>query len=354
MTRADTNKHCPWPALRMREWSSDRVYPVKPKDASTDTGANCQIRISGSMSLRARLTSQGQWWIEAQGSEPLWADGEPQTTFPVVPGMEIRVGAKLLVVESQREIDLRGYCQRLLGWGPDRQHAVDHALRSLRLARTRRAALMLQGDGDLVLIAHGLHRRVLGADAPFIVCDPRRTRTEASVRSPPNIPSAEAAVAAAAGGSVCVLHRRLPRDFWSVQSRLSDPTCDSQLYVCTENYIRAVAITGILPVEIPPLRLRETELPRVIEEYAAEAISAFDASPDCLTEEDRLWVHRYAQSLIDVEKATSRIVALRSTDTPSQAAALLGMASVSLSRWLARRPREGCPMGSVDAWTASD
>jgi transposase-like protein len=42
-------------------------------------------------------------------------------------------------------------------------------------------------------------------------------------------------------------------------------------------------------------------------------------------------------SLSEIEKATLRLVALRSSATVSQAAARLGMAPVSLSRWVARR-----------------
>jgi hypothetical protein len=58
------------------------------------------------------------------------------------------------------------------GWSDER--AVDLALRSLALALDYRAALVLCGDGDLVPIAWALHRHTLGADRPFIVCDPRR------------------------------------------------------------------------------------------------------------------------------------------------------------------------------------
>jgi ActR/RegA family two-component response regulator len=42
-------------------------------------------------------------------------------------------------------------------------------------------------------------------------------------------------------------------------------------------------------------------------------------------------------SLAEVEKATLRLVALRTSRNPSNAAARLGMASVSLSRWVDRR-----------------
>ena len=43
-------------------------------------------------------------------------------------------------------------------------------------------------------------------------------------------------------------------------------------------------------------------------------------------------------SFAELEKTTLRIVALASTPNPSQAAERLGMALVSLTRWLHRRP----------------
>jgi hypothetical protein len=60
------------------------------------------------------------------------------------------------------------------------------------------------------------HRRAFGADAPFIVCDPRRGNTPASVRSPANVVDAAAAFNAAVGGSLCIRRRRPPREFSSL------------------------------------------------------------------------------------------------------------------------------------------
>lgn len=67
---------------------------------------------------------------------------------------------------------LRGFLEQLLGWSNER--TVDLAIRSLKLAAEHQAALVLCGEDDLVPIAWALHRRTLGADRPFIVCDPRR------------------------------------------------------------------------------------------------------------------------------------------------------------------------------------
>src|SRR5947209_19395225 len=116
------------------------------------------------------------------------------------------------------EATLRAFIERLLGWSDER--TIELALRSLALALDHRATLVLCGKGDLVPIARALHRRTLGADRPFIVCDPRRRTTTASVRSPGSRASGVAAFEAAIGGSLCVRARRLPDDFQTLVARL--------------------------------------------------------------------------------------------------------------------------------------
>src|SRR4051794_1803101 len=101
---------------------------------------------------------------------------------------------------------LRPFLARMLGGA--NPGAVDLALRSLVLALDHRATLVLCGEGDLVPIAWVLHRRTLGADRPFIICDPRRGTKAASVRSPASRASGVAALEAATGGSLCVRARR--------------------------------------------------------------------------------------------------------------------------------------------------
>jgi hypothetical protein len=79
---------------------------------------------------------------------------------------------------------LRRFCARILGWSTERAVAVEHALRSIEFAMAHRAAFVLLGDADLVPIAHALHRRMFGAEQPFIMCDLRREDRPAPVRSP--------------------------------------------------------------------------------------------------------------------------------------------------------------------------
>ena len=231
--------------------------------------------------------------------------------------------------------ELRGLLPRLLGWSDDR--AVELARRSLELAAEHRAALVLCGAGDMVPIAYGLHRRAMGADRPFVVCDPRRGNTPASVRSPANHTSGVAALAAATGGSLCVRTRRLPRDFPALAAQLR-ATDDVLLIVCTEPHDTIPLLVRPAPINVPPLAGRTAELDRVIAEYAADAIAELGAPVGSFTERAHAWVRQHAvTSLAEVEKATLRLVALRRSRNLRTAATRLGMAPVSLSRWVDRR-----------------
>lgn len=224
---------------------------------------------------------------------------------------------------------------RILGWADDRKRVVEHALRALRLAAARRSALVLRREGDLVPLAHALHRLVLGPDAPFVVCNRRREDLPASVRSPTNRGSSVAAFEVATGGSLCVLSFRPPRDLPELLRLVEEPDSRVQLIVCMR---RGRLLTYPRPIEVPPLGVRKAELPRIIQAYADGAIIALRASPSCFSQDDHDWVMKHdARSLSDIEKATFRIVALKMSDSIGQATKVLGMTAVSLSHWLRRR-----------------
>ena len=245
---------------------------------------------------------------------------------------------------------VRPFLARILGWSTDRVVAVDRAERSLRLAASRHAALVLCGEGDLVPIAAALHRRTLGPEAPFIVCDPRRGNTAATVRSPANRATAIDAITAATGGTICMRSERLPRDFASVIERVRDPKAHVQTVVCWGKPADSNPLLIVpAPIVVPGLRDRADELPKIVDEYALDAIAEFLAPPDCFTAADRTRVLEHASgSLDEIEKATLRLIALRASRNMSTAAARLDMAPVSLARWLARRATSQGTVGSLD------
>ncbi len=231
---------------------------------------------------------------------------------------------------------LRGFIERLLGWSDER--TVELAARSLARALVHRTTLVLCGEGDMVPIALALHRRTLGPDRPFIVCDPRRGTKAASVRSPASRASGVAAFEAAIGGSLCMRMRRLPDDFPALVVRLRDAN-DVLCAVCTDQ-LADPHPPLILPAPrvVPPLAERSAELDRIIAEYAGDAIAELAVPPSSFTANDHAWVRDHAAaSLAEIEKATLRLVTLRASRSLSHAAAQLGMVAVSLSRWLDRR-----------------
>jgi len=89
---------------------------------------------------------------------------------------------------------------------------------------------------------------------------------------------------------------------------------------------------------VPSLRVRTDELSRIVDEYAIDAVAELRALRASFTDADRQWVLDNAPlTLPEIEKATLRLVAIRVSRNMSDAAARLGMAPVSLSRWVGRR-----------------
>jgi len=192
----------------------------------------------------------------------------PRTLLPPVTGLPWRA-----CVTAADDAALRSYLERILGWrNPD---AIDRALRSIHLCAAHQAALVLRGQGDLVPLAVALHRRALGMDAPFIMSDPRRGNTPASVRSPANYEHCLAAFEAARGGTLCIRARRLPSDFPQVLTALRDPDSCVQLAVCYragDNREPLLAVPA--PIDLPRLRDRTDDLARILDEYARDAAIA--------------------------------------------------------------------------------
>jgi hypothetical protein len=232
--------------------------------------------------------------------------------------------------------DLRELCCRILGWSAEQAGIVDDVMHTLRNAAARGGAVALQGDSDLVPVAFALHRRLLGADRPFVVCDPRRREGAGSVRVPPNRNTGQLALEAAAGGSICIHSNRLPKDFDALAAAFRDRQKTAVMFVCLHSNDR---ITRVLcnPIVIPPLIRRRAEAARLLNEYLEEAAQLFGARRLELSEQMQQCVFADASSLCELEKVALRLVALRNTPNVNQAAQRLNMAPVSLNRWVARR-----------------
>jgi hypothetical protein len=336
--------------VRLREWGAEQNYllPPEPNDSLTIGSSEvCSLQLTdptGCLSRQhVRLVREAGRWIahDLDSKNGMRLDGVRRPKVLLEPGSELGIGGITLIAESPRLIALRGFLARILGWSSDRSETVDLAVRSVRLAATRRAALALCGDGDLVPIARGLHRYSLGDDRPFVLCDPRRRATEQAATLE-NYPTGMRAFHAAVGGSICMWVKRLPRDFAEVIAALRDPGTRVQLIVCGQRPPDRKELVSA-PIEVPPLSSRPDEIERVIDEYAEDAATGLGASAS-FTKVDREWVRLHsATSIPEIEKGTLRIVALREAGNIARAAALIGMAHASLGEWIGRRR---LPMGN--------
>jgi hypothetical protein len=149
----------------------------------------------------------------------------------------------------------------------------------------------------------------------------------------------------ARSGTLCIRLDRAPADLAETVPllRAADAV---MLILCATPYTASdTLLIRPAPVVLPPLACRAHELARVVDEYAADAIAELAAPPSSFTADDHAWVLQYGAAALDeVEKATLRLVALRTSPNMSIAAARLEMAPVSLSRWLDRRKLPPAPM----------
>ncbi len=336
--------------FRLRQWGTDIIYLLpRPPITELDVGAAedcalCLVDESNRVSRRhARIQRESAGWVvhDLGSKNGIRFDGMRRAMQLLQPGIELGLGGLTLIAESRRFAELRSFLARLLGWGVDQLATVDLALRALRLAVASRSPLALCGDGDLVPIAQAIHRHTLGGDRPFILCDPRRRAPDATVRTAENIQPALAALVAAQGGSLCVWSKRLPRDFAQVRAALRTQNVRVQLIVCMQDPGDGQAFEATR-ISIPPLKTRVRELPRIIDEYAAEALTSLSVDVR-ITAADRAWIASCsASSLPEIEKGTRRIVAVRHTGGNITAAAeMLGMSAVALRAWIGRRELPG-------------
>lgn len=331
--------------VHLREWGTHWIHPLPASGEEITIGAaeGCALRLvdpSRRVSrAHARLRREPSGWVirDLGSTNGTRIDGAKRPMFPLSPGAEVGIGPFTLIAESRALLALRDFLARLLGWSADRTAVIDRAMRALRTAAARRGALLVCGKGDLVPIARSLHARTLGEERPFVVCDPRRRNSAASVRAAESLREGLPAMEAAAGGTMCVRTRRLPRDFREVSLAIRDPASRVQLVVCTADTDDARTLLAD-PIIIPPLARRRAELGRIVDEYARDAIASLGADVTGFTRADHDWVVAHAASALpEIEKSTRRLVAIRQVGSIAGAAVLLGMSHVALSQWIGRR-----------------
>jgi pSer/pThr/pTyr-binding forkhead associated (FHA) protein len=330
--------------IRLRVWGTDRVFPLfsDTRDPYTiGTATTCSIRIEDPMRRASREHARlerihGRWGMIDGGSKNgLYQDGAKTDKFRLSPGVEIGLGGGIvLVAESARWIVLRNILTRMLGWSADRAKAVDLALRGIRFAAMRRAVLVLCGEDDLVPIAEELHRLTLTAARPFVLCNPRRRAGATPERAAGGVTSGVAAVEAAAGGTVCLLHKNIPSDLDDMLYELRQPHCQTQLVMCAAN-VRDAALFAAAPVIVPRVSSRKAEIDRVIIEYAAEAAGIMGIGVHWLSPAERVWIRDHlGDSLPDIQRATLRLAAIRRAGSISAGALKVGISHTAMLKWL--------------------
>jgi len=327
--------------MRLRVWGTQHVYSLHPdrhSGALIGSAPTCAVQIHD----RTRRTSrrhaqlqrvQGRWAVIDRSKNGLYRDGAKLDKFVLTPGMEIGLGGGVtLVAESLRLIELHGALARMLGWSAASAEAIDLALRAIRFSAQRRMTLVLCG-ADLVPLAEELHRLTLTPARPFVLCNPRRRTSESAWNPTKCAPSGSAALAEAAGGTVCLSTKHLPSDQRKLMHGLRRPECQTQLVVCSER-AQDAELFNAAPIVIPPLASRKEELDRIIEEYAADAAGPWGLGEHWLNAAERAWIRGNLHTLANIQKATMRLAAIRQAGSMTRGAALLGISHVAMLKWL--------------------
>jgi hypothetical protein len=356
--------------IRLRERGSMKFYPLRrhglpdtDSDEPSLPASPSKLRIGAGMGSDLQLNDpqkrvsqnhgilffeEAQWHVLDIGSKNgISLDGKKQPGGCLEPGTELGVGSLTLVAESVRYIELRCFLSRLLGWvGDAAEEAVDRAMQIIRWAQRRRTPIALVGNEDMVPIAHDLHHYIFGADKPFVLCDSKRQSRAEDARSVENIAEPRAALRAARGGTLCMRNERLPEEMEGILEEIRySPGLLVQLVFCGKAE-RPIHVPSTEVISIPPLNKRDgDQVSHLIFEYFLEAERTLNARRRVSPAEQE-WVRNNAISIGEVSKSTLRLTALRESTSLLEAADRLQMATVSLRRWIQRRP--ALPFAVVD------
>jgi hypothetical protein len=301
--------------VQLREWGTEVVHVLPAAGGAIAIGDHARL-----------AREHGTWIFTDGGAHDVETDGAPSFAFPLLPGVRIGLGARQLVAESARFVELRAFVARVFGW--TQPAAVDAAVQAIRASPRLGAPLGLQGAiGDVVAVAQQLHRRVLDGARPFVVVGRRRRSDRTEL---------DAAIRAAAGGTLCVWLPSLRPDADDLSARLASAPAVARVVIGVP--ARAPVVLALSALAIPALSARAHELPAIVDGYGADAIARLGARPTSYTAADRAWIlARAPRSLGDLETTALRRVAIRDAGSVTAAAARLGVTHSALSRWLARR-----------------
>lgn len=317
--------------VRLRVWGDDTCYQL-PSGPRVVIGAapDCDIQLQDPLVRVSRhhaeiVDEAGNLVIrDLQSTNGIRLDHELRLSFHVTPAVEIEIASVRLIAESPRSIALHALLARVLGWAPTRRADVDTALRAVRGMATLRAPLLLRGAGDLARIAHRLHAHTLG-HLPFV-------DTSSGADPEPSFRT---------GGMVFVDAARPKVDLRMLVAGIRTPGARVRAIVAADTpkaAAEAMALfPGIVPVVVPPLSGRRTELMALMHGFAADAVARWGLPGSGLHAKDEERVARLElESLGDLEELIERVVSARNGGI-TIGAARLGISHVSLGRWLRAR-----------------
>jgi hypothetical protein len=300
------------------------------------------------------------WYIVALGTHSIWQDGERRRACLLARGTEITIGPETFVAESQWTAERYRVFRRLLGCGAAAQPSIEHALRSVRLAATRRALVVIRAAADVDLIAQELHECALGRDAPFVMCNPGcRPLTRIPQKQLDRLSRADSglsATLAAENGTVCFYSWKLPDDFDGVIANIEHRAVRPLVLIGVrvpgsrrlDSLLTGLQRYSVCTILIPPLSSRSSELPEIVQSYAEEAMWHLRTTDSAFSEVDRQWIVEHAaRSLLEIREATLRLVALHvaaaarngtlhRTATMQDAANMLGVHYTTVDHWIRR------------------
>ena len=132
---------------------------------------------------------------------------------------------------------------------------------------------------------------------------------------------------------MCIRSVRRPVDWEATRTRLT--TEDVRLTVCyPTSHAGDLELSIPSPIVVPPIDARYIQ--RIIDEYVQEARAELSIALS-LTREQRGWIVARCEDHYAIDIAVRRFLALSHGRNISAAAHRLGMAPISMSRWLRRR-----------------
>jgi len=137
-------------------------------------------------------------------------------------------------------------------------------------------------------------------------------------------------------GSLCLRSNRMPSDIDRLCLSRRNDSPSVAVFVCLHD---DDAVRDLLcrPLDIPSLSAHAPEAERLVQESIDDAAGALGAATVRIPGPLRHAIIVRVGSFAELEKTSLRLVALASARNVTHAAARLGMAPVSLTRWLGRR-----------------